>query len=343
MAQPAQQRGAEATPEQWGRRRPEGGELITRPPAAVQPMVQQRQLGPAMAITGDGVTSLETFPMRRHNHQNYQRLTMGYYRLHQRNGEPLHSRERIHADDPSLAEFAFEHLAPPGSVSSLRHYICRRESIHPSRVRIFIPHAISSSKPDLDRAARWRDPLPINRGNDENWAFKVEVKMHDGEDLHDLRHAAGLGDRVGQGCEECCEGWDAGCRACGLATGRCFRKSYLACAEPLDVCLSSCVFCMRERCCTPSDDAWDRFEDPRLTHPAESCCADIGGCCGGIVLFPLLAITGAVRWLIYYILLCRWFGACCDLTSSSVYHRDMAKVDCVEVCSPEDPCCCLLV
>ncbi|KZO89925.1 hypothetical protein CALVIDRAFT_436045 [Calocera viscosa TUFC12733] len=259
----------------------------------------------------------------------------------EKNGEPLHSRERIHADDPSLAEFAFEHLSPPGSVSSLRHYICRRENIHLSRVRIYIPNAISNAKPDLDRAAKWRDPLPINRGNDENWAFKVEVKMHDDEDLHDLQHAAGVCDRVGQGCEECCEGWDACCRSSGLSVGRCCQSTYLACSEPLDVCLSSCIMCMRERCGTSHDPAWDRFQDPRLSDREASCCADIGSCCGRIVLFPVFAILAVIRWFVHYIIFCEWYYACLDCTS--IAYRDQVKDDCIEVCNPEDPFSCLPV
>jgi len=306
-------------------------------------MTSERQLGPATPLVGDNATSLETFPMRRHNHPHYQRLTTGYYRLHQKNGEPLHSRERIHADDPSLAEFAFEHLSPPGSVSSLRHYVCRREAIHPSRVRIYIPHAHSSDQPDLDRAAKWRDPLPTNRGNDENWAFKVEVKMHDDEDLHDLRHAAGVGDRVELGCEECCEGWDAGCRSCGHGCVRRCGSAYVACAEGVDVCLSSCVLWMRERCCSCSSShpAWDGFEHPRHPNNVGSCCADIGAFVAAILYFPLWAIACAVRWFTHYVLLCQWVFACHDFGSFT--YRDEAKEECIDVCHVENPFYCLPV
>ncbi|TDL15395.1 hypothetical protein BD410DRAFT_796446 [Rickenella mellea] len=141
---------------------------------------------PGMSLTGGFSSSTVTsFPNIRG--PNLNKLTKVYYRLLTISSGPYSSMYPIHADDPSLAFLYAEHVPPPGLADNYITFICTREQVHKSRVRMFISvRAIGAGMHEAEyEAVEPTDKISLlegGRGLTEEDPLRISINLPPGGD-----------------------------------------------------------------------------------------------------------------------------------------------------------------
>ncbi|KZT44605.1 hypothetical protein SISSUDRAFT_1056935 [Sistotremastrum suecicum HHB10207 ss-3] len=119
-------------------------------PLGVAPTISEQPImSPTMSVSGidplDGTTET-SFPLRG---PNLDRLDKVHYRLLSTTIGPIPSYRPFQADDNSISFVHLQHIPPPRTAEKLKTYICSREKIHKSRVKLYKTSEVDSMKQEL--------------------------------------------------------------------------------------------------------------------------------------------------------------------------------------------------
>ncbi|KAG8932140.1 hypothetical protein FRC02_001613 [Tulasnella sp. 418] len=122
------------------------------------------------------------------------RLDVAYYRLYWQPRTPLPSQQPLYPDDPSLSSFNIEHIPPPRLAGNYMAYICNREGIHMSRVKMYINARQRPDGQDEIQLVHPNDRIQRGQstcGSSENNPYMLTVEMGSGDGGNGDREAAG--------------------------------------------------------------------------------------------------------------------------------------------------------